>query len=496
MPLVLGRGLPDKGPARLKLVLNSPARFLILVLLAVVLRWSTFGDPDLAADETFYQTVGIAMHHGALPYVDVWDRKPLGLYILYYLIAGISASPLAYQLAATASAIATAAVIGRICRHWTGLQGALLAGCCYLVWLTPLFGFGGQSPVFYNLFIASAALLVLQALPLLEQGIPTWRVPLAMLLAGLGITIKTSALFEGVYFGLVSVYALSQARRGAAPVIRRAIGWALIGAAPSLAIAAYYAISGHWAEFWHAMVTANLAKGADLLSARYRLLLLLSLLAPLLLVAATGLVQMERTRRWFVAGWLLTAIIGIGAIPNFYQHYALPLLVVLCVAAGPILNRGLFGLGVLALLTALSIHAATPFRFGQAARSKQVFAALARAIRAHDGERALLVYAGPAQLYTMTGHSFPTPLAFETHLSQAIEKDVSHLSTIGEMQRVIAAHPGAVVLPLRVRNGPVIPETWSLVSNYVRANCHVITVQHAEDWLLADDLAVWGDCRP
>jgi len=124
------------------------AQALILAGLALVLRWSSFGDPDLAADETFYQTVGIAMHHGALPYVDVWDRKPLGLFLIYWAITGISEAPLAYQLAAWACAAATAWVIARIARLWTGAQGALLAGGLYLVWLTPLFGFGGQSPVF------------------------------------------------------------------------------------------------------------------------------------------------------------------------------------------------------------------------------------------------------------------------------------------------------------------------------------------------------------
>jgi len=117
------------------------------------------------------------------------------------------------------------------------------------------------------------------------------------------------------------------------------------------------------------------------------------------------------------------------------------------------------------------------------------------AIRAHDGGHGLLVYAGPTQLYHLSGNPIPTPLAFETHLSQTIERDVSHIPTVPEMARLIAARPGAVVVPVTVRNGPVIPETWAMVQGYVRSNCRLVLTRHVEDWLLYDDLQVWGDCR-
>lgn len=467
----------------------------VFTLLALVLRWSTFGDPDITADETFYHTVGLAMHHGALPYVDVWDRKPLGLFLVYYLITAISAAPLAYQLAACASAIATAFVIGRIASRWTGRQGALLAGCLYLFWLTPLFGFGGQSPVFYNLPMALAALLVIDALPALRQGQLPRSVPFAMLLAGCAITIKSTAVFEGAWFGLACVIAAARSAMPRGRLLAYAAGWALIGALPSLAIAAFYALAGHWMEFWHAMVTANLSKPADWTSGLIRLRILWIGVMPLVLASVAGLASAGGPVRGFVIGWLVAATAGLFSVPNFYPHYLLPMLVVLCLAASPVLDRKWAGVAIFAVLTIFALRAYPPIRPGKAERSERTFAELASAIRAHDGGRGLLVYAGPAQLYPMTGNPFPTPLAFETHLSQDEEKDVSHLSTIGEMKRVLAARPGAVVLPLVVRNGPVIPETWAMVNGYVRTNCRLIMVRHAEDWLASDNLAVWGDCR-
>lgn len=486
----------EPGERSLWARLDAPAaRLALLALLATVLRWSTFGDPDLAADETFYHTVGLAMHHGALPYVDVWDRKPLGLFILYWAITGISPAPLAYQIAACASATLTAFAIGAIVRRWSGPQGSVLAGAVYLAWLTPLFGFGGQSPVFYNLLVACAVLLVLGGQAKLASGRRSTRASLAMLLAGLAITIKTSAVFEGVWLGLVCLSAARQCNRPLIWIVARATGWMVLGAAPSLAIALYYALVGHWPEFWHAMVTANLAKGGDWLTSTLRLTMLWQLLLPVVLAAVAGLLLVPGERRGFLTGWLVAALLGLAAVPNFYPHYALPLLVVLCVCAAPLLNRGAAGLIAAALIIGLALHAEPPFRPGQAARSQATFAALSDAVRAHDGGHGLLVYAGPAQLYPLTGNPFPTPLAFETHLSQVTERNVSHLDTVAELRRVLAARPGAVVLPLQVRNGPAIPETWALVNGYVRANCRLITVRRAEDWLLSDDLAVWGDCR-
>jgi hypothetical protein len=232
-----------------------PAWFGAIVLLAALaLRASTFGDPNLHVDETFYQTVGIAMHEQhAVPYVDVWDRKPWGLFFLYYVIAAISYAPIAYQLAATCFAAATAWVIGRIACVWNRTQGGVLAGIAYLLWLEQEQGFGGQSPVFYNLFVAAAVLLVLRALPDLREGRAGRSTFLAMLLCGCAITIKQTSLFEGAFLGLYAAFALWHSPMPRRSVLATIAAWALIGAAPTLAIAAWYWWEGYWSIYWHAM---------------------------------------------------------------------------------------------------------------------------------------------------------------------------------------------------------------------------------------------------
>ena len=122
---------------RAYLARGTAAQFALLLAIAVLLRCDTFGDPNLDDDDTFYQAAGIAMRHGALPYVDVWDRKPFGLFAIYWAIAGISSAPIAYQLVAALFAGATAAVIAAIGARWDKPSGGLFAGLCYLLWLAP-----------------------------------------------------------------------------------------------------------------------------------------------------------------------------------------------------------------------------------------------------------------------------------------------------------------------------------------------------------------------
>ena len=473
---------------------RSAVQFALLLVLAVVLRFDTFGDPNLHGDEMFYQTVGVAMHHGATPYVDVWDRKPFGLFLIYYLIAFISSAPLAYQLVATLFVAATAWAIARITARWTSVQGSLLAAVAYLLWLAPLQGYGGQSPVFYNLFIAMAALLVLTALPALQKGAVPKSTYAAMALAGFGITVKTSALFEACFLGIYALIALRQSGLSLTRTARTGVTWAAVGAAPALIIALTYSVLGHWEEYWHAMFTSNLAKETHWPTSLMRLKFLAMALAPVGLFALIGLVRLKPEARRFTLLWLGAAIAGLASVPNFYLHYALPILVPLCVGASTFFGKGIAGSGAAAVLAILSFSISSPFQYGRARESRAAMTQLEHAIDRHVGSGPLLLYDAPPQLYMRTGQPLITPLVFPTHLAHMIEKDVSHLSTLDETNRVLKLKPSVVVMAHPLRNGPVNEETHQLVLGYVGQNCRLIEVVPTLERQRTDMIAVWGDC--
>src|ERR1044072_8091481 len=173
-----------------------------LLACAFLLRSALFGDPFAGYDEQFYLLTGSRMLHGAIPYVDIWDRKPIGLFLVYALAASFGGNGvLAYQLLAALSVAAAGFVIARLVARHHKLGIGLACGFLYIVWVGTMGGQDGQSPLFYNLPMAAAALLTLRAANTgnLRLGAA------AMALCGLALTIKTSTIFESCFFGLTLV---------------------------------------------------------------------------------------------------------------------------------------------------------------------------------------------------------------------------------------------------------------------------------------------------
>ena len=60
------------------------AKYIIcLLVFSIITRFLALGNPIIGVDEGFYLFTGGQLLHGAIPFVDIWDRKPLGLFILY-----------------------------------------------------------------------------------------------------------------------------------------------------------------------------------------------------------------------------------------------------------------------------------------------------------------------------------------------------------------------------------------------------------------------------
>lgn len=464
---------------------------------ALLTRISVFGDPNYLHDELFYAMVGQRMHDGLLPYIDLWDRKGPGLFLLFYLFAGISSSVFAYQIAAWLFAAGTALVIAMIAEHRADRLGATLAGTLYLAMLTVLGSGGGQSPVFYNLFIALAVLAVVRAMPLLREGRTTAGVYLAMGLAGFAITFKQTAFFESAYVGL---YVLWQLRRGgmaSGALAAAGLRLALAGAAPMLAFAGFYALAGYFDPFWHAMVTSNLAKTYNAANNNGERVIALTLLfSPLLLPALGGMLMrtgIDRLPRGFVCGWFLAGMAGVVAVPNFFEHYLAPLAVPAAVIAAPALGFRLIGPAFALAGIVLATVGGPAFDFREREASRQTMAALVRDIRAREPQPRLLVYEGPVYLQALLGSYHPSPLFYPLHLYHPPENDTSYLDTGKEMARILAWKPNVVITfhdPLpREENS----RTGPLVRAYLR-QCRLWftrTVHEAYGPRLID---VFGDC--
>jgi len=485
--------VPVESPAPLSSATRSATLFAVgaLLIVALALRAPYFGNPDIHVDEEFYALVADQMWKGALPYVDIWDRKPIGLFLIYALFRPISgASLIDVQLLGLICAWGTAMLIWVMARRYTQSSLALFPAILYLFWQGVFEGFSAQSPVFYNFPMALAALLCLRATDrsdgknLIGIGVA------AMALVGLSIQIKYTAIFEGFFFGLWLVWLRFRMCRSFAAIAGPAFLWVMTALAPTLAVAASYAMMGHWAAFAQANFTSIF------LRARLEATYLASLQAfvaiaglPLLVTALAGLaghICFERTPRpdrWFLLGWLISALCGFTAIGNFYHHYALPLLPpLLVVASRCFMKRMSAGLIFLSLAAWASIW--WPPRPADATmRSRATIARLASAAKPYLRYGPMFIWDGPSILYVAVDATPPTRFAYPDHLSNVVEKDALGADTGKEIRKILAQRPAIIV-----------SSSSGLIPRYNPVTHHLIQAALARDYIeMNRQVAGWGN---
>lgn len=453
------------------------AVFALLLGWAVLVRMRDFGNPVVHVDEQYYLLVGDRMLHGALPYVDLWDRKPVGLFAIFAAIRLLPGDGiLAYQLVATLFAAATAGLVSAGGRRLGATRGAsLLAGMAYVLWLSLLSGRGGQSPVFYNLFTAGAALLTLR-LPTLalarRRGAIVANGAAACLLAGLAIQTKYTPVVEGAFFGFVHLWYLRKAGGGGAAILGAGALWALLGMLPTGAVVAEYWRRGPavFDAFWFSnFASVSLRKGYPAAKIAARLAGTTAQLLPF--IACTIVAWRSRPRppeRLIAFGWLAAALVAFAMIGAFFDHYALPLLVPLAMIAAPVFARrraaapALLGYGLI-LFVARVLLVPTD---ADGAR------AVGRVMAANDRGDCPFVFAGDSVLYVLADACIPTAYAFPSTLAYEAEQGATGVDEAAEVRRILSRRPPVIVtmdMPMAPWNRATQPlVAAALASDYRR----------------------------
>lgn len=422
-------------------------RLLLLPLLALALRAGDFGNPVIHVDEQWYLLVGDRLLHGAVPYVDLWDRKPVGLFLLYAALRSLGGEGLlAYQLAACAFAAATAVVVATAARTvGANERGALAAGAAYLLGLSLLGGRGGQAPVFYNLPVALAGLLTLRLPALAAAGRVRAIVAsgaAACLLAGLAIQLKPTAAIEGAFVGLAHLHFLRKAGARWPAMAGAGALWLALGSAPTLAAFGWYRAHGAGQAWWFANVASiALRPGYPAGQLAMRLLGIAAQLAPLAVAAATSWRGRRTDVRPVALAWLAAALGGFLTIGTWFDHYALPLLAPLAVAAAPALGRRprllVATLGLMGAIWAVERWSARDD--GPGARA--VAALVARESRGGCP----YVFIGDTVTYLLARACVPTPYAFPNLLAYATEQGATGIDEAAEVRRILARRPPVIV---------------------------------------------------
>ena len=426
----------------------------ILLIVAICARWRVFGDPVIHIDEQFYWLVGGRMLHGDLPYVDIWDRKPIGLFLLYALFHLLGRGVIAYQIGALLSVWATALLLFAMGRRIAPPVGALAGAILYILYLDLAGGEGGQAPVFYNLPVAAAIALIFFQRHRVEakEGDLRWIGAGAMLLFGVALQIKYSALFEGLFAGIALLWRAWRGGRPPGALVGDALIWIGCALAPTLAAAGFYAMIGHGRDWWFANATSILQRGSEQPdSIRTRIAVMAGLMVPLVLCVPlrrwTGSRPVDPAARddlRFLDGWAASALLGVVLFGSWFNHYALPLFSPFALVAAPLWNGKA---GRAWLVTMLVVIAAWGqhmlWRHGITRGTAKTLDAAVEATRGFRG--CLFVYDGMPALYDAAGSCLPTTHPFPSHLQSLNESGATGVDGAAEVRRIMVGRPDRVM---------------------------------------------------
>lgn len=417
-----------------------------LLLFAALVRAQTFGDPFIGFDEQFYLLVGDRMwHQGALPFVDIFDRKPIGLFLIYAAIRALGgAGFVQYQLVALGFVAATALAIVRLARRTAPGMAAVAAAGLYILWLNFMECEGGQAPVFYNWLMVWAAGLTSSAIE--QRRRLVGRGAAAMLLVGLALQIKYTVVVEGVCFGGVLLWAAWRERWPPARLLGTGVLWVGAASVPTLAALGYYVATGHGEAFVFANFRSIFGRLPDPGWAQWRGLgLIAAILLPL--VALVFADRLAPRVRGFVLLWLLAALAGPLLFGNYLNpQSAAPLIAPLVIAAAPALAqpRRMPSAVLLATILVLSQIVIAVAIHAKGGRADAL--ALARAAQPRPG-KCLYIYDGQPALYLLTHSCLPTRWAFPGHLNTQDEASARAIGVdpVAEVQRILATRPNTII---------------------------------------------------
>ncbi len=351
-------GHPAVGPwlrMRSSFVFGLAVTAIPLVLLAPNLLWPH-------GDAAIFAVVGEGLSRGELPYLDLWDHKPPGIYIVTALATLL---PGAVWPAIWGLAVAAIALTGILLRSIVGAYMALLAVACLSLYPAALGGgysetFGALAavgavhwaikgrPVTAGLFASLAALLSIQFLPAV-LALVLMAAPLAYAL-GVAVPLSATAVLLGV--------------AGALPAATDAL---------VVYTRAYLSSSPDRDPTWHIpLVLAPVA-------------------VPALLRGTWSLTRLER----MAAVWLILGFIVIALQSRHFGHHATALVIPIAILGARATTRSMaFGAATLAgVLVATATIAIFP-------QSGPATARIGQWVAAHtEGEDAVLVWGFEPNVY-------------------------------------------------------------------------------------------------
>jgi 4-amino-4-deoxy-L-arabinose transferase-like glycosyltransferase len=274
----------------------------------------------------------------------------------------------------------------------------------------------------------------------------------AMALCGIALVIKQVSIAEGAFIGLAFLLLLHRAGARTPRIIVTAAAMIAVALLPTILGAALFAARGEdavttYIQASYLSIFAKSAGGSQSLVGGVSYLLLFG--GPLLLAAAVGAAAGWKESRnalahRLVAGWVVAAVVGYVLIPNFFPHYALPMLVPLSVIAARAYDQRI-GTPLFIGLVVCCLISGKLTNLGTNRRAAADFDRVAAAIEVERHGGCLYVANGPVALYAAVPACRLTTYLFPYHLTLATEAKSIGVEQQDEIERIFAARPAIVV---------------------------------------------------
>jgi 4-amino-4-deoxy-L-arabinose transferase-like glycosyltransferase len=318
----------------------------LLFLAVVLLRLPGFTHSVLDWDEGSYALVGREILLGHLPYVDAYEIKPPGAFIMYALaMLAFGVNFISLRLCGLLCVYATAMTL-RLIALSIGLKrfSALSAGLFYACVTTTVGGLESNLEILATPFMTIACLALVRGMERRDLYSQIVTVTLAGIMVGLAVWIKfVPALPGSILTGTVLLYWLQQGTP-LARILGLGLLYSFLMLLPTISSGLFYWYLGHFDLFWLANFQATSRYLAISPYDAYDLYILIPFLSVtkwmigsglVLILAAGGIsrTKYRRPRSNLIFIWLFGEILSVIIPLKFYDHYYLLLSGPVCLLA-------------------------------------------------------------------------------------------------------------------------------------------------------------------
>ena len=344
-PLGAVRGLERTINKRIE---EWPAYSLLIAYVAIALfvRAPGYLFSELNWDEALYRLMADSLLRGHAPYTEFWDRKPVGVFVVFAVVQGIFGSDiLALRLVTSVGVGVSAFLLALLARRLfpTSPGTGVLAGALYILYSMHNGGEGTNTELVFTPLYLAGAVIVFNAAACHRRGLvlPSF---LAGLLVGAAVQVKYIVVFDIMAFA--AIYLVTQLRDFRWTEIRRlgivALATGIGIVLPTAVVFLWYLSIGRVADFFLSNIIANEALLGETAPAfsiqglidglRQYDILVLGAAAAVLLGPFLGDTS-EHKRNWFaIVAWLLAMSLSLLFLRRFADHFFIQTLPALSVA--------------------------------------------------------------------------------------------------------------------------------------------------------------------